>query len=89
MDNNLRGAIEAKIKAILVSELKVDAESLAGNDSNLSLLGKGIGLDSIEMLILVAEIEKAFDVEIADAEFKADLFESLHTLSGFIMSKLS
>jgi acyl carrier protein len=89
MERKSQSEIEAKIKEILISELRVEPQSFDGNSGNLTLLGRGIGLDSIEALTLVTAIEKEFGIEVSDAEFNVDLFESIRTLSAFIEGKLS
>ena len=45
------GKIEEEIKQILISELEVSPVILANSNSTTPLLGRGIGLDSIETLI--------------------------------------
>jgi len=89
MEGNSRLAIEERIKCILVSELKVNPGIFAASDSNTPLLGRGIGLDSIETLTLVAEIEREFDLQIADEDLTASLFKSLATLAEYVLRQLS
>ena len=89
MGKNSRVEIEEKIKHILVSALKVNPEVLAASDSNTPLLGRGIGLDSIETLTLVAEIEREFDMQIADEDLTASLFKSLATLAEYVLRQLA
>jgi acyl carrier protein len=84
MNESVRVGIEEKIKQVLISALKVNPEVLAASDSNTPLLGRGIGLDSIETLTLVAEIEREFDMQIADEDLTASLFKSLATLAEYV-----
>jgi acyl carrier protein len=81
--------IEETIKEILISELELDAHILEANGASTPLLGRGIGLDSIDALTLVAAIEKRFDIEVADADLEIDLFRSIRTLADYIARRLS
>ena len=89
MNESVRVGIEEKIKQVLISALKVNPKVLAASDSNTPLLGRGIGLDSIETLTLVAEIEKEFDMQIADEDLTASLFKSLATLAEYVQRQLA
>jgi acyl carrier protein len=89
MNESVRVGIEEKIKQVLISALKVNPKVLAASDSNTPLLGRGIGLDSIETLTLVAEIEREFDMQIADEDLTASLFKSLATLAEYVQRQLA
>lgn len=80
--------IEGKIKEILISELEIKPGVLATCDSSTPLLGKGIGLDSVETLSLVAGIEKEFDIQIDDDDLTVDLFKNLGTLAEYVLKKI-
>jgi len=87
MEKNLNSKIEEKIKNILVSELDVNPATIADCNSDTPLLGRGIGLDSMETLSLVAGIEKEFDIEIPDDDLTVELFRSIGTLAEYIIKK--
>ncbi len=89
MEENLHLKIEEKIKLILISELEVNPAILATIDSSTPLLGRGIGLNSVETLTLVAGIEEAFDMQIDDADLTAELFKSLGTLVEYVSQKIT
>jgi acyl carrier protein len=57
-------------------------------DEEMGLLGRGIGVDSIEVLQLVTAIEKEFDLTIDDDELAAEQFRSVGNLITFIEGKL-
>lgn len=88
MEERLRVEIEGTIRRILVSELEVSATFVAASNSNTPLLGRGIGLDSVETLTLVAGIEKEFDIQVDDADLTAELFTNIGTLSRYVMEKV-
>jgi acyl carrier protein len=81
--------IEEKIKGILISELGVSVEVLAKTDSQTPLLGRGIGLDSVEVLALTVGIEEQFDIEIPDEHMTAELFRSIATLADYVQAALA
>jgi acyl carrier protein len=88
MEENPRFKIEQKIKQILISKLEVNSEILATSNSTTPLLGRGIGLDSMETLTLVAGIEKEFDIEIGDEDLTADLFKTMGALAEYVSRKI-
>ena len=64
-----------------------DLELLDGKgqlDESTGLLGKGIGLDSIEIIQLVAALEEEFDLTIDDNDLLPDHFQTLGDLINFL-----
>lgn len=57
-------------------------------DEEMGLMGRGIGLDSIEVLQLVTAIENEFDLTIEDDELLPEQFRSVGNLITFIEGKL-
>ena len=53
-------------------------------DENTGLLGKGIGLDSIEIIQLIAALEEEFDLTIDDNDLLPDHFRTLGDLINFL-----
>ena len=53
-------------------------------EENTGLLGKGIGLDSIEVIQLVAALEEEFDLTIDDDDLLPEHFNSLGDLITFL-----
>jgi acyl carrier protein len=84
-----RELIEKRIKQLLVSELKVNPAGVADTDSTTPLLGRGIGLDSVETMALVVSLEEVFEMSIPDDELTVDLFKNVGTLTDYIMHALS
>ena len=52
------------------------------------LLGEGIGLDSVEALQLVARMEEAFGLTIADEDLDAAHFRTVGTFARWIEARL-
>lgn len=53
-------------------------------DESTGLLGKGIGLDSIEIIQLVAALEEEFDLTIDDDDLLPDHFQTIGDLINFL-----
>jgi len=88
MKHNRHIEIEAQIKRLLVSELKVNPALLENTDPTMPLLGRGIGLDSVEAMALLVSLEEEFGLAIPDDDLTVDLFESLGTLANYIAHAL-
>jgi acyl carrier protein len=82
-----RIAIQAAIKQLLIDDLQAHAALIETADANTPLLGRGIGLDSVEALRLALGLENTFDISIPDADLNADLFATLGTLTGYVFQK--
>jgi acyl carrier protein len=79
--------IEQRIKQILASQLDVDPDTVAQSGPQTPLIGRGIGLDSVEAMALAVGIEEAFDIEIPDADLTTDLFQSIAALADYVRTK--
>ena len=88
MQTSLLNSIHARICQILISELQVDPNLFGPDSCSVPLLGRGIGLDSMETLSLVAALEKEFNIEVPDEDLTVELFLSIGTLSDYILKKL-
>lgn len=81
--------IEKRIKQLLGSELNVNASIVATSSSITPLLGRGVGLDSVETMALVLTIEEEFGISVPDDDMTASLFETIGTLTAYVLHKLS
>jgi acyl carrier protein len=72
-----------EVKALTAQILGTE-DRLDSMDASTVLLGGLPELDSIAVVELVTMIEKRFGIEVDDADFTADVFETLGTLSAFI-----
>lgn len=88
MENRLHIEVENGVKDLLVSELQVNPELLAKSSSKTGLLGHGIGLDSVETMVLLVGLEQRFGITVPDSELMAGLFENIGTLTDYIIRKI-
>lgn len=81
--------IEETIKAMLVSELEMDPCVCNASTPATPLLGRGVGLDSIDALALIAALEKLYDIEVEDSELTVALFKTIRSLAEFVAHKVA
>lgn len=80
--------IEHIIKRILAADLAVDSERLQAIEAHTPLLGRGVGLDSVETVGLALGLEREFEIEIPDGDLTVETFESLGELVEYVSRKL-
>ena len=79
----MSNGLHLEIKQALVRSLRLPMQPEDIGDS-MSLFGEGLGLDSIDVLEIVLELERAFGVTIADQETGAKVLLSVDTIAAFI-----
>lgn len=89
MQDISRAEIESRLKEILVSRLLVDAAVVAQSDARTPLLGRGVGIDSVETLAFAAGIEQEFDLQIPDTHLTVERFRTLGALADYIEMRLA
>jgi acyl carrier protein len=77
--------LKEEIKQAIVRSLRlpIAPESI---EDGVSLFGEGLGLDSIDVLELVLEIERSFGVAITDEETGNRVLRSVDTVADYIMA---
>jgi acyl carrier protein len=81
--------LETAVKRILIEDLQLAPESIEGLEPSTPLLGRGLGLDSMEALTLATSLEHHLQIQIFDAELTPDLFSSFSSLVQLVRSKLN
>jgi acyl carrier protein len=77
--------METDLKNLIVDVLMLEDVTPADIDSDASIFGDGLGLDSIDALELALAISKKYGVKIkADDERNRDIFRSVRMLAAFI-----
>lgn len=77
-----------RVKQCIIDAIGLDLAPTAIPDE-VALLDKGLGLDSVAILRLVAALEEEFDVEIEDNVLRPELFKSVATLSAYMASRVA
>lgn len=84
MDLTTTGSIEQRIHSFLVEKFPLARKVGIGKDT--ALLEKGI-LDSLGILDVVSFLESEFTLMVSDDELVPENFQTLGTLSGFVVKK--
>ncbi len=79
-----RARLKDELKQAIVRGLRlpITPEEI---DDNAPLFGEGLGLDSIDVLELVLELERSFGVQIRDEETGAAVLRSIETIADFVL----
>ena len=80
-----REEIETKLKETVVSALDLEDLTPADIETDVSLFGEGLGLDSIDAMELGMAVKKAFGVSFSSnpADNK-QIFRSVKTLADYV-----
>ena len=78
-------ALRAEIKQALVRSLRLPIAATEIAD-DISLFGEGLGLDSIDVLELVLELERTFGASITDEETGKRVLRTVNTIAEFIQA---
>jgi acyl carrier protein len=75
--------LKEQIKQMIVRSLRlpIAPESI---EDGVSLFGEGLGLDSIDVLELVLELERTFGVSITDEQTGNQVLRSVDTIADYI-----
>jgi acyl carrier protein len=78
-----QGTLEDQVKAAIVRCLRmpITANEI---DSEMPLFGEGLGLDSIDALEIVLELQRSFDVVVSDEQMGQRVLRSVRTIADFI-----
>jgi acyl carrier protein len=80
-------ALHAEIKQALVRSLRLPMAPEEIGDSTPLFGPDGIGLDSIDVLELVLELERSFGVTIENQETGMQVLRSVDTIVAFILAQ--
>jgi acyl carrier protein len=81
-----RARLKTELKQAIVRGLRlpIPAEDI---EDSAPLFGEGLGLDSIDVLELVLELERSFGVQIRDEETGSTALRSIETIADFVLSQ--
>lgn len=81
----LRESIMIDVADILISALNVNAD-MGDLDPDTPLFGTGLGLDSVDAVVLIVELEARFKISISEEEGNHAL-RTINSLIDLIISK--
>jgi len=76
-------SLKTEIKQAIIRSLRLPMTVGDIGDST-PLFGEGLGLDSIDVLELVIEIERTFGAKIEDEQMGMEVLRSVDTIAAFI-----
>jgi len=80
---NVQDTLAAQVKAAIVRCLRMPIAPDEIQDE-MPLFDQGLGLDSIDALEIVLELQRSFNVEIADEEVGRQVLRNVSTIVKFI-----
>ena len=83
---NHQETLAAEVKTAIVRCLRMPIKPEEIED-DMSLFADGLGLDSIDALEIVLELQRSFGVELGDEEVGKRVLRSVRTIVEFIESK--
>ena len=75
--------LRAEIKQAIIRSLRLPITADEISD-DIPLFGEGLGLDSIDVLELVLELERSFGVSITDEATGARVLRTVNTIAEFV-----
>jgi acyl carrier protein len=72
--------IRSQIRTILVNVLALDVEPARMGDDTILFDGQ-LGVDSVAAIDILLHIEETFDIQMADEQIDAELFQSVNSLA--------
>jgi len=81
-------ALQLEIKQLIIDALGLEDISAAEIDSEQSLFGEGLGLDSVDALELGLALQKRFAIKIdAEAKDTRKHFANVASLAAFVLAQ--
>jgi acyl carrier protein len=78
-----QGSLDDQVKAAIVKCLRMPITT-SEIDSDMPLFGDGLGLDSIDALEIVLELQRSFGVVVSDEQMGQRVLRSVRTIAEFI-----
>lgn len=79
-------SLKTEIKQAIVRSLRLPI-TVADIGDDMPLFGEGLGLDSIDVLELVLELERSFGVSIGDEQTGIEVLKTVDTIAAFILAQ--
>ncbi len=73
-----------KLKKEIIEVLNLEDLEIEDIDTNLTLFGDGLGLDSIDALELIVLLEKNYGIKLEDPKEGKKVFHSIQTMADYI-----
>jgi acyl carrier protein len=81
--------VKEQLKPLIISSLRIKDMSPEDLRDDQPLLGGDLEIDSIDILQLILEIERHFQIKLVDGEFDEGTWASIDVLAQTIESKIA
>ena len=81
--------VKQQLKSIIIQGLRITDRAPESLQDDEPLLVGGLEIDSIDILQLILEIERYFDIKLVDGEFEKSSWKSINTLTVTVEAKLA
>ncbi len=79
--------LKEKLKNMIIEELCLEEITAAEIADDAPLFGEGLGLDSLDAVELVVQLQQHFGVEIKNMEEGRPALQSVETLAAFVRER--
>lgn len=76
--------LRTELKEKIIEQLNLEDMEVSDIETQESLFGDGLGLDSIDALELIMIIEKDYGIKLADPSQGKDILNSVESMATFI-----
>ena len=83
-----RNEIREQLKTLILKSLRMEDLTPAGLADDQPLLDGDLGIDSVDILQLVLDIERHFGVKLVTAKFQREAWKTVDSLAGAIEERL-
>ncbi len=81
--------LKEKLKQMIIEELQIEDVTPEEINDDDPLFGEGLGLDSLDAVELVVQLQVHFGVEIKNIEEGRPALQSINTLAKFVQAKMA
>ena len=81
--------VKEQLKPLIISGLRIKDRSPEDIADDQPLLGGELEIDSIDILQLILEIERHFNIQLVDGEFDQAAWANIDTLAATIEARLA
>jgi acyl carrier protein len=78
-----------QLKEIIIAGLRIKDRTPEDLSDDQQLLGGDLEIDSIDILQLILEIERRFEIKLVDGGFDESVWQSIRTLASAVDAKVA
>ena len=82
-------SIQQQLKRIIGVGLRLPDDAMASLRDDQPLLGGEMEIDSIDILQIILEIERHFEIKLVTGEFESEQWASINCLAAAIQTKMA